>query len=163
MIAVRHIQHHVELQLRAHNGLTQMTRILLGFFLAPLMPCFIIIILATITGGSGAEFWVMIILLISYPVCLFVGAPVYIIFENYNITGLVHYIIAGMAASIIAILFVFFFNKLSISDFHAAAESILSIHYAIMGLMVVVGGIISTTFWFIARPDRSGHRRRPTL
>jgi hypothetical protein len=128
----------------------------LGFFLAPLMPCLLIIVVSIFNRGSGIEFWILLLLPISYVVSLFVGGPTYWLLSRFGKTGALHYVFAGTFASLLPILYVFFYGELKSGRWSTMFDGIMGIHYAIMGFMIAVGVVISTTFWFIARPDRRG-------
>lgn len=134
--------------------MTQTTRSLLGFFLAPLVPCLIIIVAALFTGGTGVEFWIMLILPTSYAVSLFIGGPIHCLLIRYKRTGILYYLGSAILVSSVPIFYVFLYGNL-MNDPASMFEGILPVHYAIMGFMVFIGILISATFWFIARPDRS--------
>lgn len=132
-----------------------MNRALLGFLIAPLVPCAIIFLLAIFYGGAGVEFWIILILPISYLTSLFIGGPLYIIFNKYNCTNVIHYLIAGVLSTAVPIFFIFFYPSLINQPHDSIFHGILPVHFGIMGLMIAFGVSISTVFWFIARPDKA--------
>lgn len=128
-----------------------MNRALLGFLLAPLTPCIATILIAIFQGsGSGLDWSISVILLISYIISAVIGFPVHILLTRTNHRNLLYYVVAGIVAALIPIFFIFLFPNGTSSPW----AGLLPVHFKIMGLMILYGVLISTAFWFIARPDQ---------
>jgi hypothetical protein len=136
-------------------------RALLGLLVAPLAPCLLIAIIALSNGGTGVEFWFVIMLPISYVVSLVLGGPTFILLTRRGMTSIVYYIFAAIVISLAPIFYVFFWGNLSRGGYSTLFSGILPVHYGIMGLMIFAGVTVSMTFWFIVRPDRQRQQELP--
>lgn len=157
MTAACRIPAHVKaMPVDSQNSMSQKNRAFLGFLIAPLSPCVLIFIIAMFQGGGGrgAELLFILILPTSYITSLFIGGPIYYLLNKLNKTNILYYISSAIIASIVPIFFVFFYASLINDGILSLFNGILPVHYGIMGLMTLVGVIISATFWLIARPDK---------
>jgi hypothetical protein len=106
-------------------------------------------------GRSDAAWIISLVLPISYVTSLIVGAPVHFVLVKLHKTKVIYYLLAAVLATLVPIFAIFVFPAASTCENSPYFLCILPSHYAIMGLMVFVGVVISAAFWFIARPDRS--------
>jgi hypothetical protein len=157
MIAAWRVSGHAN-NARQRDRMTQTSRVLLGFALAPLSPCILLTLLTSFYGADDIGFWLMLILPISYMVSFCIGGPIYLLLKNFKKTKFIHFTIAGVAASMAPIFYIFFYIPLISGGWSAVRNDILPVHYYIMALMMGVGVVISITFWLIVRPDHCDPR-----
>lgn len=98
-----------------------MTKAIKGFLIAPLVPCFVFVILAAIAGSTlnliyekwsglisipiivmGSFFWLMYALPVSYFLSLLFGVPMYLLFDKIGLFDLKSYIIGSLLSGIVS-------------------------------------------------------------
>lgn len=130
-------------------------RALLGFLIAPAIPNALILFLAIIQGKLGdGLWWATLMLPVSYITSGVIGAPVVIFLRKISRNGLFSYLISGLIVSLIPISFILIIPWIKTYGLESMFTFEAFSQYKIAFLMVPVGVIISTVFWFIARPDR---------
>jgi hypothetical protein len=107
-------------------------------------------------GNLGEGFWFAAISLpISYATALFVGAPIFLLFEQLKFRALPYYLAAGALTAVIPAFFVFVYPALRYESVSDALSHIPSESYGLVLLMIIFGCLIAGVFWLIARPDRA--------
>lgn len=130
-------------------------RALLGFLLAPAMPNFLILLLA-IFQGSGAEgvWWATLMLPASYITSVLIGAPIVMFLKKINRNGLIYYVVFGVIATLLPISYIVIYPLIKTYGFYYLFTYEATSQHKIALFMMVIGVLVSTTFWLIARPDR---------
>ncbi len=122
-----------------------------GFLLAPLAPGILVLGLAILQGRLfDGVWWLTILLPISYIASALIGLPIHALLVRANLRSLVYYLLAGLAASLVPIFFVFVYPWIG----RAPSSQPLSTLYPVMGVMALAAVLVAATFWVIARPDR---------
>jgi len=122
-----------------------------GFLVAPAVPSLLALGIAILQGRFfDGVWWLTILLPISYVASALVGLPIHLLLVRLNRRSLVYYVLAGLAASLAPIFFVFVYPWIG----RAPSSQPLSTLYPLIGVMALAGGLVAATFWMIARPDR---------
>jgi hypothetical protein len=133
---------------------TKTGKALLGFIVAPLAPCVLILVLAMFQAGrDDGTITIAIMAPVSYTASLVVGLPIHILLTKTNHTKIIHYIAAAVVATLVPVFAIFIYPAMTAcSDF---SQCLLPSHFTIMGIMLLAGVLVATTFWLIVRPDRA--------
>ena len=128
-----------------------MSRALLGFLIAPAIPGLLVLMVAVLRGGFGEGVWAFsLILPISYLASAIVGLPLYLLLKHFKHHSMLDYTVTGALASLAPIFVVIILPGI-LSE---SSQSLASLKI-VMVIMVVASGIVSTSFWLIARPDKT--------
>ena len=133
--------------------MTRRGRVIVGFLLAPLTPAVILTPLLMIGYGALSGIAVGIYALavdavVVYPIALVVGLPLHMLARSRGWSGGACYLAAGAAFGGVALL-VWAACDL-VGD--PSAELFDTVPAVVAG--VIAGGLVTTCFWLIARPDR---------
>lgn len=128
-----------------------MSRALLGFLIAPAIPGLLVLMVAVLRGGFGEGVWALTLILpISFLASAIVGLPLHLLLTHFKRLNMLDYIIAGVLASLAPIAVVIILPWI----FSETSQRLASLKI-VMVIMVVASGIVSTSFWLIARPDKA--------
>jgi hypothetical protein len=113
-------------------------------------------------GGSAGLFWCLKLSAIAgYPVAAILGVPLYLLYNRYNKTGLVIYIITGLILGIIPYVAATLPGLLAVVFGGRHVNDMSSILYYSSGMWLYLpvsalcGALAAVAFWLIARPDRA--------
>jgi hypothetical protein len=127
-----------------------MSRALLGFLIAPAIPGLLVLMVAVLRGGFGEGVWALTLILpISYLASAIVGLPLHLLLTHFKRQSMLDYTVTGVIASLAPIAVVIILPWI----FSETSQRLASLKI-VMVIMVVASGIVSTSFWLIARPDK---------
>lgn len=127
----------------------------LGFLVAPLMPAFIIIVIATAMDGSlkNLSTWPFkITMLFSYPVMAAFGLPSYLILRRLRVISIYPYMIIGFILAVIIVLTIYAAIPIAYGSFIYHLRELARIGW-ISFFVGSLGAISGLSFWLIVRPD----------
>jgi len=121
-----------------------------GLLIAPAVPSLPFVALGFVfQNPSGAMWYIIFTLPIAYITAVLIGFPVHFLLTRLKLIKLFYYILAGIVASVAP--YSFYVNYLSFFGFESISHSMRD---PMLGIMALAGGLVATTFWLIARPDR---------
>lgn len=133
--------------------MTRRGRVVAALFVAPLTPAFALTPIAMLAGGPVIGLALGIYALavdafVAYPVTLVVGVPLYLLARHHEWTRVVIYIAGGIAVGGGAVLI----GTAMMLASNPSLNPLENIPAVVAG--AVAGGVATTSFWLIARPDR---------
>ncbi len=131
-------------------------RVVLAFFLAPFMSALFIFIGATVLTRSAEGVWgFALFLVVAYPVMLLLGVPTHFALRGMKLKSLIPYALSGGLIGAIICLIVF--SSSIAQNFSFKFDPNKSLEPALYATLLAafLGGLTSSAFWFIARPDRA--------
>lgn len=131
------------------SALSNGRRIILGIMLAPLIPGLLMLALSLL-GNPGEGIWALkLTAMFAYPSIIGLGLPLHFLFQRNGWTSAWPYLIAGTIAGVAIAYFVF--PSLHVPGSGPANASSI----AIAAICAFFGAVTATTFWSIARPNKS--------
>jgi glucan phosphoethanolaminetransferase (alkaline phosphatase superfamily) len=132
-------------------------RAAVGFLLAPVTPCFVIFIVATIQGGGDGGIWfATLVFPISYIASGIAGLPVYLLLKRFNYVSALSYVAAGMITAFMPFAVIIGYPMAMNYGTLSASSGSTSFAFFILAMMAFCGGLVAGTFWLLVRPDRTG-------
>ncbi len=141
-----------------------MKRLIIGFFLAPLLPILVIGALTVLTrnfdhGVVLETIWgIGFIVAFTYPIAAILGLPILFVALKFGFVRWFDCVIVGIVLGTM------------VGAFFSIPTAIANSPTLFLGLLkaapievpfIIIGIIVSTTFWFIARPDIYHRSNRP--
>ena len=143
----------------------RLLRVLLGFFVAPISPGLLAVLLAALlrVGASGfgvrelaeAAWIIGLSALLGYPVAVVFGGPLYIFFRSRGWNGLLTYISGGALLGF-SIYLIVLLSEYASSGLWGIAMTFSNTALFQIPFLMICGAVAALFFWLIVRPDCSG-------
>jgi hypothetical protein len=135
-----------------------LTRAILGFLIAPLVPGFVFGLADLFEPSKIGMLWYLkLSAAAGYPVAVVLGVPLFVLFQRFRIVGLAPYVFAGLALGAVPFLVAMVPGLVAL----VMAPGGLPVNLPNSGFPAVLqflpiscfcGGIAATVFWMIAGP-----------
>jgi len=128
-------------------------RTLLAFLIAPASFGLLLFLLSFLSTSMGVGFWVLgFVSMISYPIAIFIGIPLYVILKKYRITEVLIYSLIVLVST--TLLVAYFVIRPLMSQSVDFSSLLLPPHLFQIAIIFFASSFTMFVFWLIARPDK---------
>ena len=140
----------------------QWIRPLTGFLVAPILPGVLLVLIVAMINARTFDYrelveteWILgLFAVLTYPVSVVVGLPLYLLFRSRGWNGLLLHVAAGVLLGVIVYVTYYLLPNYTSGGFLLMEDAFLNTVLIYLPLGMIYGAITALLFWLITRPDR---------